>query len=118
MKKSIRLNDATPADWNKLQLDCPPIEAQRSGLEHWQKRDKEPKESEDLVNSPSHYNSGGIEAIEAIQASMSTEAFKGYCKANCIKYLWRMDYKGKTLEDAKKSRWYLERLISVLEVDS
>ena len=32
----------------------------------------------DLINNPSHYNTGDIECIEAIQASMTTRQFQGY----------------------------------------
>ena len=70
---------------------------------------------EDVVNSPSHYNSGGVECIQAIEASMEPEAFQGYLKGNTLKYIWRMSYKGKTLEDCKKAQWYLNKLISTLE---
>lgn len=48
----------------------------------------------DMVNSPPHYNDGGIECIEAIEASMSEEAFRGYLKGNMLKYLWRYEHKG------------------------
>ena len=70
---------------------------------------------EDLVNHPTHYNSGGIECIQAIEASMELEAFQGYLKGNILKYIWRMSYKGKALEDCEKSQWYLNKLISTLE---
>ena len=70
---------------------------------------------EDLVNHPTHYNSGGVECIQAIEASMELEAFQGYLKGNILKYIWRMSYKGKALEDCKKSQWYLNKLISTLE---
>mgnify|MGYP003632711281 CR=1 FL=1 len=69
---------------------------------------------EDVVNNPSHYNTGSIECIEGIQASMSAEAFNGYLKGNCMKYLWRYDYKGKPLEDLQKAQWYLAELIKEL----
>jgi hypothetical protein len=70
----------------------------------------------DPVNSPSHYAQGGIESIEAIQASMSSEAFKGFLKGNCQKYLWRYEHKnGK--EDLLKCQWYLTRLIETIETD-
>lgn len=74
---------------------------------------KEPKV--DVVNNPSHYNTGNIECIEAIEESMSTAEFKGYLKGNTMKYLWRYDYKEKPVEDLKKARWYLDRLIKSLE---
>ena len=41
---------------------------------------------------------------------MSSVAFKGYLKGNCLKYLWRYDYKGKQVEDLQKAGWYLNRL--------
>jgi hypothetical protein len=70
----------------------------------------------DPVNSPSHYAQGGIESIEAIQASMSSEAFKGFLKGNCQKYLWRYEHKnGK--EDLLKCQWYLNRLVSEIEAE-
>jgi len=69
----------------------------------------------DPVNSPSHYQ-GAIECIEAIEASMSNEAFKGMLKGNILKYIWR--YEGKNgLEDLRKAQWYLERLIHAVECE-
>jgi hypothetical protein len=56
-----------------------------------------------------HYNTGSVECIEAIKASMSDTEFKGYLKGNAMKYLWRYDYKGKPVEDLKKAQWYLAR---------
>ena len=64
----------------------------------------------DVVNHPSHYTDGGIECIEAIEAALTTEEFRGYCKANCMKYIWRESHKGGT-ESLKKAQWYLNRLI-------
>ena len=69
----------------------------------------------DPVNNPEHYNKGGIEAIDGIRSSMSDEEFKGYLKGNCMKYLWRYNYKGKPKEDLEKSKWYLNRLIQELD---
>lgn len=95
----MSIDDATPADWDAL-------------------RDKHPqlvKKYEDFVNSPSHYNYGKIECIEAIEESMTPESFKGYLKGNTMKYLWRYERKGKSVEDLEKAQWYLNKLIS--EVD-
>ena len=71
--------------------------------------------SDDPVNSPAHYNTKGVEAITAIEASMSDEEFQGYCKGNAMKYLWRYKYKGKPVEDLKKAQWYLEKLIASVQ---
>jgi|TARA_R100001377_G_scaffold18628_2_gene9635 hypothetical protein len=68
----------------------------------------------DMVNKPPHYNQGGIECIDAIEESMSKDAFAGYCKGNAIKYMWRYEYKNK-VEDLKKAQWYLAKLINLLE---
>lgn len=69
----------------------------------------------DPVDKPQHYNSGGIEAITAIEASMAPEAYAGYLKGNVMKYLWRYEKKEKPIEDLKKARWYLDRLIGLRE---
>ena len=68
----------------------------------------------DSVNRPVHYASGGIEAIEALESSMSPEAFRGFLKGNVIKYVWRYEQKN-GLEDLKKAKWYLKALIFALE---
>jgi hypothetical protein len=132
----MRLNDATPSDWDGLRRAHPAVEKdsidygpyidmamqEAHAYEHEESIRKalqalatKQTVSEDVVNSPSHYNSGGVECIQAIKASMEPEAFQGYLKGNTLKYIWRMSYKGKTLEDCKKAQWYLNKLISTLE---
>ena len=64
----------------------------------------------DAVHAPQHYCRGGVECIEAIKASMSPEAYKGYLKGNCMKYLWRYDSKG-GVQDLRKAEVYLGWLI-------
>ncbi|WCI99715.1 hypothetical protein [Klebsiella phage BUCT_49532] len=69
----------------------------------------------DVVNHPSHYTQGGIECIDAITAAtVGKTGIEAVCVANVIKYLWRYEEKN-GLEDVKKARWYLERLINELE---
>jgi hypothetical protein len=68
----------------------------------------------DMVNKPPHYNKGGIECISAIESSLTKEAFLGYLKGNILKYLWRYENKN-GLEDLKKAKWYLEKLITLNE---
>jgi hypothetical protein len=65
---------------------------------------------EDLVNHPSHYNDGGLECIEAIEAQLTPEEYRGYLKGNVAKYVWREKHKG-GIESLKKAQWYLNRLI-------
>jgi hypothetical protein len=69
----------------------------------------------DVVNHPPHYTAeGGIECIEAIEAQLTAEEYRGYLKGNCVKYLWRERHKG-GVESLKKARWYMDRLIQYLE---
>jgi hypothetical protein len=67
-----------------------------------------PDSSSDPIN-PSHYKQGGIECIEAMKVALGG-GFFGYLRGNAIKYLWRYDKKN-GVEDLKKARWYLDRLI-------
>ena len=68
------------------------------------------------VNHPSHYtDEGAIECIEAIEAQLTFEEYEGFLRGNCVKYLWRWKNKG-GVEDLKKCRWYLDRLIEVAKV--
>ena len=42
------------------------------------------------VNHPAHYNAGGIECIDALEAAtIGLEGIEAFCTANAIKYLWR-----------------------------
>jgi len=69
----------------------------------------------DPVDRPKHYNQGGVECLDAIEAALTPEEFKGYCKGNIIKYVWRENFKDQNIQDLKKSNFYLNRLIDKLE---
>ena len=69
----------------------------------------------DNVNSPMHYLQGKRETIVVIQDYMTKDEFVGYLKGNIIKYVGRFKFKGKPLEDLKKSQWYLNKLIQEVE---
>ena len=124
----MSINDATRFDWDRLRDKYPPIEAKKTGLEAWMQaaHDEDSElweedagqvdweDEEDMVGAPKHYNTGNIECIDAIEESMSSVAFKGYLKGNCMKYLWRYDYKGKQVEDLQKAGWYLNKLTEMV----
>jgi len=65
----------------------------------------------DKVNNPPHYNFSSIETIDIIKNSMDDIMFHGYLVGNVLKYVVRHKYKGEELNDLKKARWYLTRLI-------
>ena len=69
-------------------------------------------DSLDVVNHPPHYTDGTIECIEAIEAQLTPEEFRGHLKANCVKYIWRERHKG-GVESLKKAQWYLNRLVDL-----
>jgi hypothetical protein len=70
--------------------------------------------SKDPTN-PSHYKQGEIECIDAIKSAISDKVgVEAAYSANIIKYVWR--YKGKNgIEDLKKAKVYLEKLIEEVE---
>lgn len=67
----------------------------------------------DAVEHPAHYNAGGIECIDAIEAALSCqrEPVQAFLTGQVLKYLWRWPLKG-GVEDLKKARFYLKRLIA------
>lgn len=67
----------------------------------------------DAIN-PTHYTRGAVECIDAIEAAtVDKRGIEAACTANIIKYLWRYEAKN-GIEDVKKARWYLERLLAHL----
>ena len=60
----------------------------------------------DMVNSPPHYLTGGIETIDYIKAKLTAEEFKGYLRGNVLKYASRK----KGGDDLGKAAWYAKRL--------
>ena len=65
----------------------------------------------DNINNPAHYNHSSIETIDIIKNSMDESMYQGYLVGNVLKYICRYKYKGEELDDLKKARWYLTRLI-------
>ena len=61
------------------------------------------------VDHPQHYQTERLECIDAIQAQMTPEEFRGFLKGNVIKYVWRERRKGGT-ESLHKAQWYLNKL--------
>ena len=74
----------------------------------------------DHVNSPAHYTRGRVEVIEVIEDAVkdAPDTFDAVLQGNILKYLLRLWVKENPLQDAKKARWYLDRLITRLENDT
>lgn len=63
----------------------------------------------DNINNPAHYKQGDIECIDAIRSALTPEEFRGYCKGNIIKYIWREKHKGQD-ESVQKAMWYANKI--------
>jgi len=59
-----------------------------------------------MVNAPPHYRQGQIEVIDFI-----VDQKMDYCLGNAIKYLARYRFKGSPVEDLKKAKFYINKLI-------
>ena len=64
----------------------------------------------DSVDHPPHYNNNKIECIDYLEDSLG-DGFEYYLEGNVKKYLHRWRYKNEPVEDLRKARWYLEKLI-------
>lgn len=68
-----------------------------------------PVQTPDPVNHPAHYQRGGMEAIDVI------EAFGlDYHLGNAVKYILRAGHKDDLSTDLAKARWYIDRAIKRL----
>lgn len=56
------------------------------------------------VNHPEHYNShpSGVECIDVVEHMT-------FNLGNAVKYIWRADLKGNTVQDLDKAIWYIQR---------
>lgn len=63
-----------------------------------------PVVTNDPINHPMHYTTGGIETIDFIEAKDLN-----YRLGNAVKYIARAAHKGNYVEDLKKAVWYIER---------
>ena len=62
--------------------------------------------SKEKVDHPAHYNQGRFEVIDVIE-----DWDLNFCEGNVVKYVARHRHKGEPLEDLRKARWYIDRLI-------
>ena len=69
------------------------------------------------IDHPVHYNTDGIECIDAMRITQGVEAVKDFCILNAFKYLWRYRHKNGT-EDVKKAIWYLNKYVELEEVQN
>jgi len=66
--------------------------------------------SKQSVDHPDHYQGQGIEVIDIID-SFELDFYRG----NIVKYILRADKKQNEIEDLKKAKWYIDKLIQKME---
>ena len=106
----MSIDDATPEEWNEVNMNS---EKNEEGTWTTNLIAEVVNETCREINNPSHYNSGDVECIDGIEASLSKEEFEGYLHGNIIKYVWRFKYKG-GVKDLQKAEWYLKKLMGQL----
>lgn len=72
--------------------------------------------AEDVVNHPTHYETGKFECIDVMLETQGKQAVTDFCVCNAFKYLYRHGRKN-GVEDLKKARWYLDKAIGLIEGD-
>ena len=101
----VRLSEFENREVNKTMEECTDGFCPMPSLE-------KPLHFFDPVDKPMHYAAGAVECIDAIEAQLTPEEFRGYLKGNVARYMWRERKKGGT-ESLKKANWYLNRLINL-----
>ena len=100
----MSIDDATPEEWNEVNMNS---EKKEEGTWTTNLIAEVVNETCREINNPSHYNSGDVECIDGIEASLSKEEFEGYLHGNIIKYVWRFRYKD-NIKYLRKAQWYLD----------
>lgn len=71
---------------------------------------------EDVVNHPSHYETGKFECIEVMEEIYGRADVKAFCRCNAFKYLYRCKNKNGN-QDIDKARWYINKYLDLCEED-
>ena len=73
-----------------------------------------PKDAEDIVNHPSHYETGKFECFDVMREAFGDEAVKNFCICNAFKYLYRHQRKN-GIEDIRKAKWYIDHFLGIID---
>ena len=109
----MSIDDAKPEEWDNLKYDryapTPDLGEPECMLpaDH---REMMKGECYDPVEKPAHYRVGEVEAIDYINQQLGGEGIRHYLEGNILKYMHRWRFKN-GVEDLRKARWYLDKLI-------
>lgn len=76
--------------------------------------DLTPNTVEDVVNHPSHYETGKFECIDVMRETQSDAAVQDFCICNALKYIYRHRNKN-GVEDIRKAKWYIDKYLEIEE---
>ncbi len=100
----------------QIEVPTPPIILEHGFINA--KEDFKPSQrADDVQYGGDHYKEMGVQPWAAMESWMSREAFMGFLRGNAIKYLARTEKKG-GIEDLKKARHYLDKLVEVAESEA
>ena len=69
-----------------------------------------------IIDHRDYYNHGRNEAIDTIESACTgLSGYEGFLTGTVLKYMFRWRWKGTSLADLKKARYYLDRLIAEQE---
>lgn len=67
------------------------------------------KQEVDAVNHPRHYQlPSGRESVDVMREILTEEEFRGWCKGNALKYIFREGKKDDAVQDIEKAMKFLE----------
>ena len=115
----MSIDDAKPDEWDALKADryydnrSPKDEYVDGPFGPIHKSELETDRyapSPDVVQHPPHYKVGEVEAIDYIEQQLGGQGIRHYLEGNILKYMHRWRYKN-GVEDLRKAKWYLDKLI-------
>ena len=104
-------------EWNNINEKVQDAQPHPTWADVKDSRQRKPgRLQDDRVHSPSHYTSGKREVIDTIEDAVkdAPSTIFGMLQGQVLKYVLRVWLKDNPLEDLKKARWYLDRLITHL----
>lgn len=70
------------------------------------------------VNHPERYGGDTVcECVKVLKAWLPKEQYRGFLRGNAIKYICRLGKKDDNVQELKKAKWYIKKLIQDFEED-
>lgn len=71
------------------------------------------KDTNDDIEHPQRYNQGGIECFDVIEKFYGKDALEQFCLSNVLKYVMRCKLKNNYLNDLKKAKFYIDKILDI-----